>query len=237
LHYEVQTCQLAYTQSDEISLLLRDWDNLETQQWFGGNVQKMTSVSASIATAMFNNVYGKDIKQPESFQDLALFDARVYNLPKEEVTNYFIWRQQDATRNSIQMLGHYHFSQKEMHGKNNNQVQDMLMLQKGVNWNDLATWMKRGSCVIQDPYWSPVMSSPREVVDDFIPIFTQNRNYVERHLETPEQQEATDRACSSYAQLVGGIEATPGSKGWCPHGVSLQSSCLKCGFVGATQYK
>jgi tRNA(His) 5'-end guanylyltransferase len=159
-----------------------------------------------------------------------MFDARVYNLPKEEVTNYFLWRQQDASRNSIQMLGHYHFSQKEMHGKNNSQVQDMLMLQKGVNWNDLATWMKRGSCVIQDPTWSEMSSGMRYKIDDEIPIFTQYRNYIEQHLETPEQQEATNGAYASYAKLVGGIETTPGNAGWCPHGVSLLSSCSKCGF-------
>jgi tRNA(His) 5'-end guanylyltransferase len=203
LYANTQTCVFGYTQSDEISLLLRDWDNFETQQWFGGNVQKMTSVSASIATAAFNLTYGKDIKQPDWFGDCALFDARVYNLPEQEVTNYFIWRQQDASRNSVQMLGHYHFSQKEMHGKNNSQVQDMLMLQKGVNWNDLPTWMKRGSCVYQAPGWSEAMSNPGYFVDNEIPIFTQNRYYVNKRLNTPEEQANDDAAKAAWAALTG----------------------------------
>lgn len=204
LYHNVQTCVFAYTQSDEISLLLKDWDNFETQQWFGGNVQKMTSVSASIATAAFNLMYGKDIKQPEWMGDCALFDARVYNLPKEEVANYFLWRQQDASRNSVQMLGHYHFTQKEMHGKNNSTVQDMLMLQKGVNWNDLPTWMKRGSCAIQDPEWSSIQSFPRYFVDNEIPIFSQDKYYVNQRLNTPEEQANTEAAERAWKELTGG---------------------------------
>lgn len=202
LHDEVQTCVFAYTQSDEISLLLRDWDNFETQQWFGGNVQKITSVSASIATAAFNYMYGKYVKAPEWIGDCALFDARVYNLPKEEVVNYFVWRQQDASRNSVQMLGHYHFSQKEMHGKNNSQVQDMLMLEKGVNWNDLPTWMKRGSCAFSDPSWSMCSSGMKYKVDDEIPIFTQDRNYVEQHLQPVGEVAPTVQVIESWKGVV-----------------------------------
>jgi tRNA(His) guanylyltransferase len=138
----VQNCVFGYTQSDEISLLMRDWDFHETQQWFGANIQKITSISASIATAAFNVDFAQ-YRRPIYFSDMAQFDSRVYNLPKEEVTNYFIWRQQDASRNSIQMLGRFHFSQKQMHGKSNNEVQDMLMQDKTTNWNDLPTWMKR----------------------------------------------------------------------------------------------
>ena len=73
-----------------------------------------------------------------------------------------------------------------MHGKNNSQVQDMLMLEKGVNWNDLPTWMKRGSCVMQVPGWSETMSSPGYFVDNEIPIFTQDRNYINKWLTVEE---------------------------------------------------
>lgn len=174
----VQNCYLGYTQSDEISLLLRDYDRLETQPWFDNNVQKITSVSASIATAAFNMHFTR-FQVPHAFSDMALFDSRVYNLPKEEVTNYFIWRQQDASRNSVQMLGHYHFSQREMHGKNNNQVQDMLMLEKGINWNDIPTWAKRGTCVVH--------TNGAQQIDEEIPIFTQDRSYVDQHV-SPSQE-------------------------------------------------
>jgi tRNA(His) 5'-end guanylyltransferase len=123
-----------------------------------------------------------------------LFDSRVYNLPKEEVTNYFIWRQQDASRNSVQMLGRFYFSQKQMHGKSNSRVQDMLMLEEGVNWNDLSTWMKRGSCVVR--------THDQGVVDDNeIPIFTQDRNYTDHHVLTPEQYAVKQAAYQALLQI------------------------------------
>lgn len=175
----IQNCVFGYTQSDEISLLLRDYDTHETEAWFDYNVQKMASVSASIATAAFNLQFGV-YKIQAGLSDLALFDSRVYNVPKEEVANYFIWRQQDASRNSVQMLGRFHFSQKQMHGKNNSQVQDMLMLEKGVNWNDIPTWMKRGSCVVN--------GEP----DVEIPVFTQDREYVNTHVKTPAERQGDE---------------------------------------------
>lgn len=180
----IQGCVLGYTQSDEISLLIRDWDTHETQAFFDYNVQKITSLMGAIASNAFNWLY-QDYDEPQDFKDLAQFDARVHNIPKEEVANYFIWRQQDASRNSVQMLGHYCFSQKQMHAKNNSQVQDMLMLEKGINWNDIPTWMKRGSCVMRNPDRSVPNSAIRTlstISDDDIPIFTQDREYIERHL-------------------------------------------------------
>lgn len=176
----IQNCVFAYTQSDEISLLLRDWDTLETQTWFGNNIQKIVSVSASIATAAFNHCMSKnEHTRPVDFCDFAQFDSRAYNIPNEEVVNFFIWRQQDASRNSVQMLGHHHFSQRDMHGKNNSEVQDMLMLQKSVNWNNIPTWMKRGTCVFR--------TNDGPYCDHEIPIFTQNRSYVSDHLLTPSE--------------------------------------------------
>lgn len=176
----IQGCVLAYKQSDEISLLIRDWDTIETQAWFDYNIQKMVSISASIASNAFNakiREQGVDTRGK-----YACFDARVFNIPKEEVANYFIWRQQDASRNSIQAYGHHFFSQKQMHGKNNSQVQDMLMLEKGVNWNDMPTWTKRGVCVTHNNQ-SPFSSAPHQDVDMEIPVFTQDRQYIERFLE------------------------------------------------------
>lgn len=180
----MQNAVIAYTQSDEISILLKDWTTLTTDQWFGGGVQKMASVSAAMAAAYFNFHLNRreDLKEfhPTFVGAIPLFDARVFNLPKEEVTNYFIWRQQDATRNSINMLGQYYFSHKELHGKNVSQVQDMLMLQKGINWDKIAVWKKRGSCIVETG--SVYSSSMRYSVDDEIPIFTQDRNYIEQWL-------------------------------------------------------
>ncbi len=164
----IQNAVLAYSQSDEISILLNDWKRLNTDQWFGANVQKITSISASMATVAFND------NLSVRFHDLspALFDARVFNVPKEEVANCFLWRQQDATRNSIQMLGQYYFSHSALMNKNVSQVQDMLMLEKGINWNDIDTWKKRGFCVTKDGY------------DNEIPIFTKDRDYINKLLES-----------------------------------------------------
>jgi tRNA(His) 5'-end guanylyltransferase len=101
-----------------------------------------------------------------------MFDARCFNIPREEVINCFIWRQQDATRNAIQMLGQTHFTHKELQGKSCSDIQDMLMLQKGINFNDMPVEFKRGVCCFKAPGgW---------VLDTEIPIFTQERDYVDR---------------------------------------------------------
>ena len=204
----IQGCVLGYTQSDEISLVLVDYAELTTDAWFGNNLQKMCSVSASMATLAFNKAFTRNIsKQSKRFyteyleeKDAsyietleiamnkgAMFDSRVFTIPKEEVCNYLIWRQQDATRNSILSVGIANFSQKELHCKSCNDIQDMLMLQKSINWNDYATTLKRGSCcikkVIQDPdvdIKDGAYPVTRWVIDDEIPIFTQDRNYVEK---------------------------------------------------------
>lgn len=210
----IQGCKLAYTQSDEISLLLVDYEKITSQAWFENNLQKIVSIAASMATMKFNKVFESKVKEYIDvlfhLQDLdieneylktlnkaidkgAMFDARAFILPKEEVCNYFIWRQQDATRNSIQMVAQSEFSHKELHGKNCNQLQDMLHEQKDINWNDYDPVYKRGSCIVKEDY---IISVPvggmmgegeeetiwrtRWTVDEAIPIFTQEREYIER---------------------------------------------------------
>ena len=197
----IQGCKLGYTQSDEITLLLTDYDTLTTDAWFGYSVQKMCSVAASMATMAFNKAFSDAVSktydyytsgkgdmwfgEAEEFDKLfnnyfskigsAMFDARCFNVPKEEVTNCVLWRQQDATRNAIQMLGQCNFSHKELQGKSCNDIQDMLMVQKGINFNDMPTEFKRGVCCLKSENgWE---------LDFDIPIFTQDRNYVERFIE------------------------------------------------------
>ena len=209
----VQGCVLGYTQSDEISLVLTDYAELTTDAWFGNNLQKMCSVSASMATLTFNKAFNDNIvkyidnnldadcgitKDLTEYTKIlinarnkgAMFDSRVFTIPKEEVCNALIWRQQDATRNSIQSVGQANFSKKELHGKSCNDIQDMLMLQKGINWNDYSTTLKRGSCCIKaddslteyDEVGNICGYTKRSkwVIDNEIPIFTQDRNYVEK---------------------------------------------------------
>ncbi len=180
LMVEVQCARVAYMQSDEISVLLNDWDTHESQQWFGGNLQKMTSISSAIATAVFNFEMVRRFGPFEHWQNLPKFDSRVFQLPKEEVNNYFVWRQQDASRNSVQMLGRSKFSHKELHGVNNSGIQDKLMAEHNINWNDLDTWKRRGMCVL--PSKCSYSSVSPVFVDEEIPLFTADRDYIERCL-------------------------------------------------------
>lgn len=163
--------KLAYTQSDEVSLLFVDYENYLTQPYMGYKVQKLCSILASRMSVDFNRYF--KAQYPKSGK-MGIFDCRVFNLPIHEVANYFIWRQQDCTRNSISSLGQAHFSHKELHKKSTNQVQDMLMLQKKINWNDCSIQQKRGTCVVRrEGSW---------VVDPEIPIFTQNKHYIDEHV-------------------------------------------------------
>lgn len=181
----IQGCVLGYTQSDEITLVLVDYKKFDSAGWFDYEVQKMCSIAASMATLAFNKFFavnydewgeenlpdwdlgGTCDKVEDSLLKLekayskalkmgAMFDARVFNIPKEEVTNNIYWRQLDASRNSIQMVGQANFSHKELQCKSCNNIQDMLMLQKGINWNDYPTYQKRGSCCIKEKYFEPV---------------------------------------------------------------------------------
>lgn len=169
----IQNCKLSYQQSDEITLVLVDYDKLNTDCFFEYRVDKLCSIAASMATMAFNKNFREDVyyfiyenydrRYPEAYIESlknaaekgAMFDCRCFNIPKEEVTNCFYWRQLDASRNSIQMVGQANFSHKELQNKSCNDIQDMLMTQKGINWNDLPTYQKRGSCCIKEDYFEP----------------------------------------------------------------------------------
>lgn len=136
----IQGAQFAYVQSDEISILLTDFESISTEAWFDANLQKICSVSSSLATAFFNTCRpGK----------LAMFDSRVFQIAdRTEVENYFIWRQKDAVTNSIQSLAQSLYSASELNGKNCNQLQEMCF-QKGANWNDIDSGYKRGRLIFK----------------------------------------------------------------------------------------
>ena len=164
----IQGCVFGYTQSDEITLILVDYQKFTSDAWFDYEVQKLTSVSASMATMAFNKFFSENVveynlthdplvKRREGLLDNyisavekgALFDARCFNIPKEEVTNLIYWRQLDATRNSIQMVGQVYFSHDELQDKTCNIIQDMLMTKYGINWNDFTIPCKRGTACIK----------------------------------------------------------------------------------------
>lgn len=203
----IQGCVLGYTQSDEITLVLVDYKKLNSSAWFDYEVQKMCSISASMATMAFNKFFkikvnnyteyyyeawnhndeeDKYINTINNALDRgAMFDSRVFNIPKEEVTNCLFWRQDDASKNSIQMVGQANFSHKELQGKSCNDIQNMLLTEKNINWNDLPTYKKRGSCCIKENYELCVdgvlTTRSRWVIDNDIPIFKgDGREYIER---------------------------------------------------------
>lgn len=229
----IQGCQCAYVQSDEITLLLVDYEKLNTESWFDYRTDKIISISAAMATLAFNkyftsnaemyiddfyeawnhsDVEEKYVKVLEKAIEMGLvFDSRVFNLPKEEVTNNFYWRQLDCSRNSIQMVGQANFSHRELQYKSCNDIQDMLMTQKGINWNDFPTYQKRGSCVVKEDYWidgndgceyseeysedlnrtggceTDIMRS-RWIIDCNIPIFKgEGRQYIEQFVNVGDE--------------------------------------------------
>jgi tRNA(His) 5'-end guanylyltransferase len=189
---EVQGAQLAYLQSDEISVLIHSYKRFASQAWFDGELQKMCSVSASVATAAFNSAWLiRESNAPSGGANSAHFDARIFVVPEADVTNYFIWRQQDATRNSVQMLARSLYSHKECFEKDNSQLQEMCFA-KGKNWNDLDTRWKRGVCVrrshVEIKHVEDNIYAERDcwAIDDEIPIFTADRSYIDRHLALEE---------------------------------------------------
>ena len=153
----IQGCVLGYTQSDEITLILIDYKKLTSSAWFDYEVQKMCSIAASMATMAFNRIFYNNIDADSEYAGShyaawkkgAMFDARVFNIPKEEVANLIYWRQLDATRNSIQMVGQANFSHKDLQNKSCNQIQEMLFQERDIDWNGLPIHLKRGSCCVK----------------------------------------------------------------------------------------
>lgn len=186
----VQGCVLGYCQSDEISLLLIDYDTLETSAWFDNNISKIISITSSLASVYFNQQFyinlvdyrvknykskNRDVEYENrllaNISSLPVFDSRAFNLSKEEVNNYFVWRQQDAIKNAIQMVGRAYFTHKELENKNGKAIVDMLD-SIGVNYHSYSMSEKRGTCCIKtDKGWE---------LDTEIPIFKDNKDYIEK---------------------------------------------------------
>lgn len=230
----IQGCVFGYTQSDEITLILIDYQKFTSAAWFDYEVQKLCSISASMATMAFNKFFSNNVQDfgydccydpkndnfgnavvkgreedyaryelvyIEALKKGAMFDARCFNIPKEEMTNLIYWRQLDASRNSIQMVGQANFSHKELQNKSCNDIQDILMTQKGINWNDLPTYQKRGSCCVRNKIVvesngvteSCLLRNPKEnenawIIDKDIPVFKgEGREYIDRLVNVGEE--------------------------------------------------
>lgn len=139
--------RLAYHQSDEVTFAFTDTADHNSQHFFGGKVQKLTSVIASTFTARFNECLS-DLSWYSPYSvSAATFDCRVMMVPKPDVANMFVWRQQDWERNSISMLAQHHFSHKDLQGKSRSEMHEMLH-SIGVNWAHLEDWEKNGTFIL-----------------------------------------------------------------------------------------
>jgi tRNA(His) guanylyltransferase len=186
---EIQGAKFGYTQSDEITIVLSDFDNQETSAWFDYNVQKMVSISASIATAKFNQLRARRMANNANIgvddlnsMKLAMFDSRVFQVPTiDEMVNTLIFRQQDCTRNSISMAADAYLK-GSMEGVKGDVKQERLFTEAGVNWNDYKTKYKRGSVIkkVEIGVATPngITTRKRWVVDEETPIFTQDKDYL-----------------------------------------------------------
>lgn len=141
---EIQGAQLVYVQSDEISIYMTDKHSITAEPWFDNKLQKIVSVSASFCTMKFNEfmkLSGRGEKQ-------GMFDSRIFAIPESDIPNYFIWRQRDWQRNSVQMLGRSRYSSKELHKKSCTEIKTMLD-SIDLSWDVLNQDLKNGSFFIK----------------------------------------------------------------------------------------
>ena len=158
---EIQGAAFAYTQSDEISVLVTDFALPTTSAWFDGNIQKMASVSASIMTARFNQYRLSRFVQRHSLDVLrndapiAFFDSRVFTIPdRTEVMNYFIWRNQDASRNSVSMVAQSVFSHKKLQGVSTVGMKELLA-KSDTPWESFPQSDRYGRIIVKEEYVVP----------------------------------------------------------------------------------
>ncbi len=184
----IMGAKFAFVQSDEISILLTDFEEINTQAWYDNNLQKMSSVSASMATRAFNEARLKRLSITK--MKWAEFDSRVFQIPRAvEVENYLIWRQQDTTRNSVQSVAQSLYSQKELHGKHTDALQE-LIFQKGINWNDYDPKYKRGRFIVKETYekeaepnaLKSASTTRTRWVSIAPPIFTQDKEFLLKYV-------------------------------------------------------
>jgi tRNA(His) 5'-end guanylyltransferase len=186
---EIMNARIAYVQSDEISILI--YNHILSDVWFGNKQQKMTSISASVATLSASKIldnYGIN------YDNKLSFDSRVFLIPEKDVNNYFIWRQRDWERNSLQMLTRSYYTHKEVDGKNHVQMHDMIHT-AGDNWDNLPTEYKRGRCCVYD------YGNGKWSIDNEIPIFAQQHEYIEKYLDIKLLEEMHERKKARAKEL------------------------------------
>jgi tRNA(His) 5'-end guanylyltransferase len=166
----IQGCKFGERHSDEISLLVTDYDTLTTDAFFNYGVQKVCSVVASLATSKFCQELIKDDNYLTLDEKWPTFDCRCFNIPQNEIANYFHWRQLDAKRNSISMFAQDMFSSKQLYKKTCNQMQEMMFQETGMNWSNLPQEQKTGYICTKETYEGEVNVGPNKGT-----IYTRNR--------------------------------------------------------------
>lgn len=202
----IDGAQLAFVQSDEISVLFTDFATPETNAWFDGNLQKIVSIGASVATVAFNAARAARGPLPPA-KGWAQFDGRAFTIPdRTEVENYFIWRQQDAIRNSILMVAQSHYSPSAMHGHSTAELRKMLVSEKNVDWASFSARFRNGRVISRKITTSDVEYTDKRTGElrrvegvarrtweaDAAPVFTEERGFLRQHVpsyEAPESQE------------------------------------------------
>lgn len=161
---DIAGCQYGYVQSDEISLFLCDYEKIETQPWFDYRLQKLASIAAAKATWYFHQHLQEEYEKAyeddptasatvflaEKLTKMACFDARAFNIPKDEISNYFIWRQNDATRNAILSIAQYVLPSSELNGKNCKQLKTLLTDKYNVQFDAIPTRFMRGTLFLKE---------------------------------------------------------------------------------------
>ena len=190
-------CILGYTQSDEITLVLADYETDVSKPWLDNRLQKLCSISASMATAVFNRIFEAKvnsrlnrltqyksgyISQKTGEIELATFDSRCFNLPDYEVVNCLIWRQSDAIRNSVAAMAQSIFSRSELHKKGVTEMREMIREKTGVAWESIPIGYQRGFCAVRKVVpvqtQNGVIDRKKWVLDDNIPLFDKERSYI-----------------------------------------------------------
>ena len=189
---EIQGCKIAYTQSDEISLLLTNFEKIESCSWFDNNIQKIASVSASIATLEFNKSFYEEVSLLDLPEDeylkykkklfSAIFDSRVFNLPFNEVSNYFIWRQQDCIKNATQSIAQANFSHSYLKSKNTNEMKELLKNKKNIDFDSFSKQHTRGSIIEKRTIDMGGYFRTKPVVIEDTPLISENKNIIEKYI-------------------------------------------------------
>lgn len=209
---EIQGAQLAYVQSDEITVFVRNYDKFSTSPWFDNNLQKMCSVSAGIAASAFNTRVLTTIYSIPS----AVFDSRVFAVPREEVANVFIDRQIDCIRNSKLSLGQHVIGKKKIHGMDQNDITEALLRDHNVNWDKENSWHKYGRVVCKEPVGKAEGFHLAWLIMKETPVFKDDREMIDK-LVWPKNEEGQ---YSTYKE-----KENPQSAALTPNGQVIECEC------------